>query len=316
LYFSFKGINFKKFSEAFVHANYYWIGLSLILSWLALVIRAYRWNLLLEPLNYKSDTINNYHAVVVGYLANIAFPRLGEITRCATLSKVKKIPVDKLIGTVLTERIFDLLMLFIITGTIIFIKYDFFGGFLNETIFQPLFSNLSKTFDFSTIFWIFLFVFGILTALVIYFYKENLKKVILVRKIWNLGKGVLEGIVSVIRMNKKGQFIICTILIWLMYYLMGYIVFFSLPATSQLTMIDGLFILVIASLGMTAPVQGGFGVFHAIVSLGLTLYGISREEGLVYAVLVHESQMILIIVLGSLSFLLLFLASNKKLKNI
>ncbi len=316
LYFAFKGINFSTFWESIKGANYTWVAITLVVGWVAFLLRAHRWNLLLEPMGYKSDTWSNYHAVAIGYLANFAFPRIGEIVRCGTLSKTKNIPVDKLVGTVMTERIIDLVMLFLCLFAVLIIKFDFFGSFINARVVQPIALKFQILSGISYIFWLLAAAFIALTVYLIVVFKQRLKKITLVKKIGKLAKGILEGILSVFKMKRKLEFILYTLLIWFMYYLMGYLMFFSLPATSHLSPVDGLFILVVGSLGMSAPVQGGFGVFHVIVASALMLFGISYEdEGLVYAVITHESQALLCIVAGSYSFFYLYFASKKN-KNI
>ena len=312
LYYAFKGINLSTFWSAIKGANYYWVAISIVVGWVAFYARARRWNLLIEPMDFKSDTWSNYHSVTIGYLANFAFPRIGEVVRCGTLSKTKKIPVDKLVGTVLTERIIDLIMLFICLVAVLLLKFHFFGSFINDKVLKPIMLKLQLLSGVSYIIWIFAAVFLGLSIYLVVLFEQRLKKITLVQKLSKLAKGLLEGIMSVFKMKRKLEFILYTLIIWLMYYLMTFLMFFSLPATSHLTAVDGLFILVVGSLGMSAPVQGGFGVFHVIVASALMLFGISyEEEGLVYAVLVHESQAILCIIAGTASFFYLFFASRK-----
>ena len=130
-----------------------------------------------------------------------------------------------------------------------------------------------------------------------------------------LVRGVVVGLKTIIKMKDRWTFIFHTLLIWLMYFLMTYVLVFALPATSHLSPLDGLFLLVIGGMGMSAPVQGGIGAFHWIVTLGLSLYGVSRANGLVYATLSHESQSIFAILLGALSFVMLMIQNRKTLKN-
>ena len=122
----------------------------------------------------------------------------------------------------------------------------------------------------------------------------------------------MEGVRTVFKMKRKKEFFIHTVLIWVLYWLMTYIIVYALPSTSQLGPMDGLFILVIGGLGMSAPVQGGIGAFHLIVAAGLTIYGIKYDDAMSYAFLLHESESFLAIFLGGLSLLLLFLARKKE----
>jgi len=312
LYFAFKGISFKTILQDLKSVNYWWVLLSLFFALLAYMARAYRWNIIIEPLNYKPPVLHTFYSLMVGYLANFAFPRIGEITRCASLSKKEKIPVDKLIGTVIVERAVDLLSLLILLILLLIIRLDTFGSFLGNNVFIPLSEKISSTFDFSWFIWI--VIAGTFIGFIsLYFvFREQLAKIVVVNKVKNLVKGVLSGLKTVYQMKRRWEFIIFSILIWVFYLLMTWVVVFALPATSGLNLIDGLFILVIGGLGMSAPVQGGIGAFHWIVSRGLaSVYAfISIEEGLVFATVSHGSQAIFAIALGTLSFVLL--VSKKK----
>ena len=312
LYFAFKGISFSKFFEDIKDANYWWILVGLVFLLISFMSRAYRWDILIEPLGYETKYSKTYHSLMVGYMANFAFPRIGEITRCGSLSQASKIPVDKLIGTVIIERIFDLIMLFIIMGLVVVVKIEFFGGFISKHVMEPIVRKISATINFSVLFWIILIIFGVIMILLVYTFKEKIKKITLVKKIGKLGRGVLEGVKSVIKMKRKKAFFLHTMIIWVSYWIMTYVIVFAIPSTSHLSPLDGLFILVLGGIGMSAPVQGGFGAFHFIVAAGLAIYGISHEEGLAYATLLHESQSLFTILLGGISFLLLFLSRKKE----
>jgi uncharacterized protein (TIRG00374 family) len=312
LYFAFKGIDVSKLMGYFEHANYFWVILALIAGFIAYIIRAHRWNLLIEPLGYKPSLKNSYHALILGYTANFAFPRIGEITRCGTLNRTEKIPADMLIGTVVAERAFDLLSAIVVAFITVLLKIDFFGAFFSDNIFKPFYLKMSSTFNFSLLIWITVLVSFIVFFFLVYAFRQSILKITLVKKVKKLGKGVYSGVKSVFKLKRKKEFLLHTILLWGMYYLMTYLIFFSLPSTSHLNAIDAMFLLVVGTFGMILPVQGGIGAFHSIVSLALTLYAIPREEGLAYAVISHESQSIFVILLGSISFLILFIRSHKK----
>ncbi len=284
LYFAFKGIDFDSLIEDFKTARYRWVVLSLCFAMLAYFSRAARWNLIIEPLNYKPSFANTFYSMMVGYLANFAFPRIGEITRCVTLAKKEKIPVDRLIGTVI--------------------------------VFIPLGDKISSSLNFSWIIWIVLAILSLITVSLYFFFRQRLAEIKMVSKTKDIMRGVVEGLKSVYKMKKRWQFILHTIFIWMNYWMMTWVVVFAIPATSGLGIIDGLFILAIGGLGMSAPVQGGIGAFHWIVSRGLaTVFtGISVEEGLVFATISHGSQALLAIALGTLSIILLF--RNKKAKKV
>jgi uncharacterized protein (TIRG00374 family) len=312
MYFAFRGISFEKIVQDMKSVNYWWVLLSLFFAFLAYIARAYRWNIIIEPLNYHPMLAHTFYSLMVGYLANFAFPRIGEITRCATLAKKEKIPVDKLIGTVIIERAVDLLSLLILLIFLLLIRLDTFGSFLGNSVFIPLSDKISSTLGFSWFIWVVIAgTFGGFIALYFVF-REQLAKIAMVNKVKNMVRGVFSGLKAVYQMKRRWEFVFFSILIWVLYLLMTWVVVFAIPATSGLKLIDGLFILVIGGLGMSAPVQGGIGAYHWIVSRGLaSVYAfVTIEDGLVYATITHGSQAIFAILLGSLSLILL--VSRKK----
>lgn len=310
LYFAFKGTNFRNIWADLKHANYNWVILALGLSVLGHLSRAIRWKILIEPLGYSPKTRNVFYAVMIGYLANLVAPRLGEVSRCGSLNKTDKIPFDSLFGTVIVERTIDLLVLIILTLVIFFSRINFFGNFIIQNIYLPLSEKFQNLFSSSFWIWFFPGITFISLAVILYF-REPVSKMKIFRKFKKIGLGVLDGMKSVYKMKNFSAFIFQTFFMWLIYFLMTWILVFALPETSSLKPIDGLFLLVIGSFGMVAPVQGGIGAFHWIISRGLTIYGIPFEKGLAYATIAHESQLILVLILGSISLILVVLRRKK-----
>ncbi|MFC2103766.1 lysylphosphatidylglycerol synthase transmembrane domain-containing protein [Bacteroidota bacterium] len=315
LYLAFKGVDFNTLVNDLKSANYYWVLLSLFFAFIGYVSRAYRWKLLIEPLNYNPPVKNVLYAVMFGYLANLAFPRIGEISRCGALTKSDKIPMDSLIGTVIIERTIDLAVLLLLLFVIFIAKIESFGLFIKENVFIPISKKFISTVDFSIYYWLIIIVVIGSTIGLFYYFRKRFKRVRIVLKIRRIIRGVISGIKTVTKMRSRKAFLFHTLLIWLMYFLMTYVVIFSIPATHGLKPIDGLFLLVIGGLGMSAPVQGGIGAFHWIISSGLTLYGISKTDGLVFATIQHESQVLLVLILGTFSVFALFFKSRRKRKN-
>lgn len=315
LYLAFKGVAFDTLLDDLKNANYYWVLLSMLFALIGYVSRAYRWKLLIEPLNYNPPIKNVFYALMVGYLANFAFPRIGEISRCGSLTKTDKIPMDSLIGTVIIERAIDMIVLLILLFIVFIAKIESFGLFIKDNVFIPMSKKFINTVDFSIYYWL-LIVLVISSSIgLVYYFRKKFKRVKIVIKIRKIIRGVISGVKTVTKMRSRSEFFFHTVLIWLMYFLMTYVVIFSIPATHGLKPIDGLFLLVIGGLGMAAPVQGGIGAFHWIVTMALSLYGISREDGLVFATIQHESQSVLVIILGIFSILMLFINSRRKRKN-
>ena len=315
LYFAFKGINLKLLLNDLKSAKYSWVIISLLFSTSGHISRAIRWKILIESLGYKPSIQNSFYGVMTGYLANFALPRLGEITRCATLGKSEKVPIDALIGTVIAERVIDVITLLILLLVVFVAKIHFFGQFFMNKLFIPLFEKVHVTLHISLFYYIFAVVF-IAGLVVLYFvFRQKFSEIFFVRKTKKILHGISAGLSTVIHLRKLWQFIFHSVFIWGMYTLSTYFIFFSISATSDLQLIDGLFILVIGGIGMSAPVQNGIGAYHGIISLVLTLYGIPREQGLVYATISHESQAVLIFILAGYSIFMLFLRQKHKSGN-
>ncbi len=305
LWLTFKGHDLKKIFNDIYHARPLYVFLSVLAGFFAFLLRAYRWNMLIEPLGYRSNFLNASYALGLGYFANLAIPRIGEITRCGVLNRTDKIPMDKLIGTVITERVIDLIMLFLSVALVTALQFNLMTGFLRDKVFTG--ANGSG----NTVMYILagLAALTILAGLFLMLSK-NKKAEKLREKFILLIRGVWAGLFSVTKVKNKGMFIIHTMVIWALYFLSTYFCFFALVATSPLGWKEGLFILVAGGLGMSAPVQGGIGAYHYIVSQALILFGIAETDGITYATLVHTYQMLLIIVLGLISLFMIFIRKN------
>ena len=279
------------------NVDYSWIVFSICLGLLSHVSRALRWQMLIEPIEKKTGLVNTFCAVMTGYLANLVFPRMGEVSRCGVLSKYERLSFTRVVGTVVAERLTDLIVLILIAIAVLTIQFDFLGGFLLKTL------NLDSV---SEIFMSPLF-YGILllipvTLLLIKRYAKQYKALMFLK---NLMVKFTEGVSSIKKIKNKPLFVFHTLFIWVMYFLMIYVCFFSMPSTSSLGINAGITILLTGSLGMIAPVQGGIGAWHFMVIATLKLYGVPAEEGGVFALVVHAAQNLMIIGAGLLAFGLL-----------
>ena len=294
-----------------LQANIFWLLLSLIPSIIALISRVYRWNLLIEPLGYAPRLKKTFYALMVGYFANLAFPRLGEITRCAALSKAESIPFNNLLGTVIVERAIDVITLLVCLMLTAIIEFKRLGDFLIDSIVKPIVEKL-KQFATSPVLIIGAIVLIIAIFFIVRYFRNKPGKEQKESKFIHLVKGLVSGLRSIGRLKRPWLFVFHSLLIWFLYFLSMYICFFALPSTSGLGFGAALFLLVAGGLGMSAPVQGGIGAYHLLVSQGLMLYGLSKQNGLAFATLVHTSQIIMVVLLGSASLLLLFLGKKKQ----
>ncbi len=278
--------------------NYLWIWASLFLGLLSHISRTLRWNLMIEPLGKKPRTLNTFLAVMVGYLMNLAFPRMGEISRCGVLARYEKISFTKLIGTVVTERIIDVLMLLLLSFIVIATQFGKILQFLNN---NPEIKSKINSIAFTP--WALIGI--ILFIILFYLFRRRIKNSAAFSKVNDILSKFGEGLRTIKNMKNKWAFILHSFFIWGMYYLMLYVVFFSFDFTSGLPAIAGLTTFVLASFGMVAPVQGGIGTWHFMAVQSLIVYGVDKSDGLIFAFLAHSSMTFMMIIIGLLSLLIL-----------
>lgn len=285
--------------------DYRWIWFSLILGLISHFLRTLRWNLLIEPLGQRPKLSNTFLAVMSGYLMNLIFPRMGEVARCGLLSRYEKIAFPKLLGTVVAERIIDLLMLLLFTAVTFLTQLPQMIQFVKENpqIKENLLSILTSPA---------LGAILIGVILLIALFRKKLPQLTLAKKVIDIWQKFVEGIQAVRHMKHKGQFIAHSFFIFLLYFLMNYVCFQSFGFSSNLSIFAGLTVFVLGSFGMVAPVQGGIGAWHFMTMEGLALYGISKSDGLIYAFVVHTSMNIMLIIVGLIAMSLLPILNRKK----
>lgn len=220
LWFAFRTVNFTKLGAELKEANYSWLLLSILFGLFAFISRARRWVLLVNPLGFNPSTKNAFYALMTGYLANIALPRIGEITRCVALGKKEKIPVDQLIGTVVIERTVDFFSLLLIMIILIFTSGDQIGLFLKESLLVPIEQKVYSLFGNTWVLWGILLSLGAITLTLMIRYKKNLRKIRFFSKIFDLARGIINGLKSITNLKRKWEFIFHTIFIWINYSLM------------------------------------------------------------------------------------------------
>jgi glycosyltransferase 2 family protein len=314
LLYALKGMDVNKILQQILKADLFWVSVSGLLSIIAFVVRAHRWNLLIEPLGYSPTLKNTTYSVIVGYFANLALPRLGEVSRCGALSKAESIPFNKLLGTVIVERIIDVLSLFVCILLTAAIEYKRLGNFFSEKVFKPLNDKFQQLLNSPLLFAGVILVLLVLLSVLIYFLRKSKSKGS-ESPVTKIIKGFVDGLRSVANLKRPWLFIFQSVFIWVLYYLGVYVALFAFPFTSGLGAGAALFLLVAGGIGMSAPVQGGIGTYHLLVSQGLVLYGVTAENGLAFAFMLHGLQIILVIALGIASLFLLFSARKNKQVN-
>jgi uncharacterized protein (TIRG00374 family) len=314
LWLAFRKGDIKNLAKNLMEANYYWLILALFFGLVAFLLRARRWQLLIHPLGLRPSFWHTFHALMIGYLANLALPRIGEITRCVALGKKEKVAVDKLVGTVIIERTIDFLSVLIFLIIIVFASGEIIREFLNQSIFLPFRDKVINIIDLPMIFWAILALLGILALYLLFHNRKKLRKIRFFSKLFDIARGVISGLKTITKLERKWEFIFTTVLIWISYALMTWVVVFCLESTSHISFWDSLIILVVGGLAMSVPVQGGFGAFHYAVSRVLVvLQGVSLEDGLTYALLSHESQIVFEIIVGLFSLYVMY-GRNHELK--
>lgn len=278
--------------------NYFWIIVSIFLGFLSHISRTIRWNLMIEPLGHKPRTLNTLLAVLVGYLMNLALPRMGEISRCGVLSRYEKIPFTKLIGTVVLERLIDMLVLLLLLLIVVITQFGHMVAFLNNN--PDVQVKLQSILRSPTLY---ITLAGIL--MLIWFTRHRIKASGIAKKVTDLINQFAEGFKSIRNIKNKGAFIFHSLFIWFLYYLMLYCVFFSFEFTSHLSALAGLTVFVLGSFGMVAPVQGGIGPWHFMVYEALALYGVDKANGKIFALVAHGSTTVMLVVFGLIALIVL-----------
>jgi uncharacterized protein (TIRG00374 family) len=293
--------------ESFKTANYWWLVLSLVFGLLSHVLRTLRWQMLIEPIGYKTKFWNTFFAVMIGYFANLALPRLGEVTRCGILTKYDKVPFNKSFGTVVTERILDLIMFFILFFVNLYIQYDLLYKYVQENFFSKFSEKFSSLGNGSFIF--------ILTAIAVFIivmffvFRKKLAKSKLFNKVKNILLGFWQGLKSLTQIKKPFLFIFYTLAIWFCYLMMVYVCFFSISATGHLGIEPAFSALLFGTIGIMV-VQGGIGIYPFIIAGALTLYNVSETSGYALGWIAWSSQEFAIILSGIVSLILLPIINN------
>ncbi len=297
LSFAIKGIDLSNFITTLSSIPIYLVGVSMFLGYLAFVFRALRWKLLIKPLGFSPRNSDLIHSIAFGYLFNSFIPRSGELARCTVLNRTTGIPVAKLFGHVLLERLIDFILLALCILLSILLNYKDVLQFV-EIISIP--SQLMT----------YIFFFIVLIIIIYKMRKFFLTKVQL-QQISSFIIGIKTGFISIKNIPNKLLFFTYTILIWICYLFMSVVCFYCFNETQGLNLGHGLFILVAGGLGMVVPTPTGIGSYHYLVIQALIILNISREVSQFFAIIVHSSQALMIIVSGFFAMLILY--NRKKL---
>ena len=308
LYFSFRDVEWADFMEGLKSCRWEFILLSMAAGSFAFWLRAVRWRKLLLPIDGSITRMTAFNGINIGNISNFVFPRIGEFIRCGVITRRsepvspddpehKKASYDKVLGTVVLERSWELLVMLLLLAVVVVGGFNRFGGFFVEQIWTPMAQRL----DFS-IWWIVavLALAGVAGCYALWRYRDTNP---VFSKVWGIFRGILQGFASCLKMDRKWMFFAYTAFIWMTYWLMAASTVWAAPFLSELDLIDALFLSLVGGLGFAVPVPGGIGAFHFIISLALSaIYEIPTELGIIYATLSHTSQAITQIFFGAGSY--------------
>ncbi|MCF0176268.1 MAG: flippase-like domain-containing protein [Bacteroidales bacterium] len=309
LWVSFRGVQWPAFADAIARCSWGFVLLSMLCGVVAFWLRGMRWRALIQPIDPSVPRMTCFNAINISYLANLLLPRVGEIVRCGYVTAEsskddegqRKASFDKVLGTVVLERGWDMMSMFLLLGALLAFKWKQFGDFFVVQMWEPLAASV----DFSL--WVIAvpaLVLCIAAIVLVFAYRDRVK---VFGMISGFFAGMLKGFASCLKMERKWLFFVQTALIWFMYWCMSFFTMKALasnPLVAPLGASDALFLMMAGSLSSLVPVPGGFGAFHFIVKAAITgIYGIPGAMALVFATLSHESQAITQAACGMFSFI-------------
>lgn len=305
LWFSFRDVEWAEFMAGVRSCRWEFILLSMAAGAFAFWLRGLRWRQLLLPIDPHTSRITTFNGVNIGNISNFVFPRIGEFVRCGVIVRRAQkaggsrtdntITYDKVLGTVVLERSWELLVMLLMLAIVIIGGFERFGTFFLEQIWLPMTSRFS-------LWWVIMTLAAAAAALIYIIWKYRDRNPFCI-KVWGILRGLAQGFTSCLKMDRKWLFFAYTACIWLTYWLMAASIMWAAPFLKGLDLIDALFLSLVGGLGFAVPVPGGIGAFHFIISLALSaVYGIPMETGIIYATLSHTSQAITQILFGAGSY--------------
>lgn len=278
------GTFLEKIIRDFGRVKWGWIATVLAVYTISNLSRTARWLILLRPLGYKPRPSNAFFTLMIGYFANLGFPRIGEILRPTFFSNYEKIPVEKVLGTIVTERIADVLSLLVVMALAFALEFDKLWNFILT------FRGQTGAGESGTSFWLQLLLIGfflfLTAAIILWRNRHTVAQKPFAQKVINLVKGLWEGILTVRRLDRPWWFVFHSTVIWVMYFFMTYLAFFAFEPTAHLTALAGLIIFVTGALGIVIPTPGGLGSYNFLVTNALVIfYGINGNDAFSFSII-------------------------------
>lgn len=292
--------------KAFSTANWFWVIISIIISFSSHFVRAYRWNYLLENYGHKVDLPTSLSSVFVGYLANYGLPRMGEVSRCAIVSKYNKIPMDTALGTVIAERIMDLILMLVIFILVVLFQYDDLQLLLNKYLITPLGEKLNLT---NIIYLIIGFLF-LITLIYFMKQKKTTSEKSVFDKVIQFIQNLFRPMTQIHKMKRPLGFLLWSLVIWILYYLSMYTCSLSMESTNHLGVYKILVLFLFGTVGVIVT-PGGIGAYHFLLTEILIFYNIDKASAVALPWIIWGTQFLLILLSGGLSFILLPIIHSK-----
>lgn len=299
----------KKIWADFLSVKIFWIIMACLAFLVSNISRAYRWKQMIDPMGFRVNYWNGFWAIMLGYFANLGFPRIGEVIRGGTLTRYEKVPLEKSMGTIVADRVIDVFSFGVMLVLALIFEFDTLWAYLERGLLQQI-----QTSGQNFYLWLSL---GILALLLIalYRFRQKLYALGFVMKLREVLIGFWEGLQSVRYVKNKISFILHSVNIWFMYYLMTYLTFLAFEPTADLGLSVALLVFVFGSLGMIIPAPGGMGSFQGLVALGVSLYGVSMADGFSYANINFFSiQIFCNVLFGMLALLILPIKHKRRLQ--
>lgn len=298
----------QKVIDDFTSANFFWLGMVLVCFTISNISRGIRWNMLLRNLGHTPRLINAFFTIILGYFANLGLPRVGEVIRAGTMARYEEIPVEKVMGTVVVDRIIDVISILVVTALALALEFDTLWGFIQAE------NNLGEKLSENSSILIGLGIAGVVGLFVLYLLRRRIQQTKLYGKTSKLLIGFVDGLKTIRSLDQPGWFIFHSVNIWVMYFLMTYLCFFSFEPTAHLGPLAGLIVFVFGGWGIVIPSPGGMGTYHFLTGTALLFYGVAGDDGFSWAnISFFTIQLGCNILVGILALILLPIINRKPL---
>ena len=294
LYIIYDDFNFSQIWTSLKEMNMFWFSVTTFFIILSHVIRGLRWKLALKPLGLNPESSVSINSIFVSYAANLVVPRFGEVSRCVILEQYNRIPFAQSLGTLVTERLIDTLVVILMTTIAVALQWHVFIEFINKV-------GIATPGD-DIVGWVIIALSAAAIAAMLYLF---MRKMAIWKKIRSFITRFSDGLLSITKMKNGWLFILETLGIWFCYFMQFYLCFFYFPFTENLSFLAGLLLFVAGSIAVVVPTPNGAGPWHFAVITIMTLYGVSETDASIFAFIVHSTQTLIVAILGIYALIML-----------